>query len=66
MTKILITENDIDVKFLLSSILKDRYSLLFISSGEQILQGLYEKPDLFILSSKLPDVGMNEQKTFLF
>ncbi|SFD58276.1 Response regulator receiver domain-containing protein [Chitinophaga sp. CF118] len=58
--KILITENDTDVKFLLSSILKNRYSLSFISSGKQVLHGLYEIPDLFILNSKLPDVNILE------
>ena len=56
--KILITEEDADVKILLSSMLKNRYSLSFINSGKQLMEGLFEKPDLFILNSQLPDANI--------
>ncbi|CAL1517815.1 response regulator [Chitinophaga sp. MM2321] len=58
--KILITENDADVKLLLSSMLKNRFSLSFIDSGRQLLQGLFEKPDLFIINSQLHDANILE------
>jgi DNA-binding response OmpR family regulator len=58
--KILITESDVDTKLLLSSLLKRHYQIIFLSDAKLLLEGSFEKPDLFILNSQLPGVGILE------
>jgi two-component system alkaline phosphatase synthesis response regulator PhoP len=58
--KILITESDVDIKLLLSSLLKKHYQIFFLNDAKLLLEGSFEKPDLFILNSQLPDVGVQE------
>ncbi|MEZ2445758.1 response regulator [Chitinophaga sp. RCC_12] len=58
--KILITESDVDIKLLLSSLLKKHYQISFLNDAELLLKGSFEKPDLFILNSQLPDHSILE------
>lgn len=58
--KILITESDVDIRLLLSSLLGKHYQVFFLNDAAQLLQGSFEKPDLFILNNQLPDVSIQE------
>ncbi|MGF6930635.1 DNA-binding response OmpR family regulator [Chitinophaga sp. W2I13] len=58
--KILITESDVDIKLLVSSLLKKHYQISFLNDAKLLLEGSFEKPDLFILNSHLPDHSILE------
>lgn len=58
--KILITESDVDIKLLLSSLLKKHYQIFLLNDAKLLLEGSFEKPDLFILNSQLPDGSVLE------
>ncbi|MFX1705471.1 response regulator [Chitinophaga sp. CC14] len=58
--KILITESEVDIKLLLSSLLKKHYQISFVNDAKLLLEGAFEKPDLFILNSQLPDHNILE------
>lgn len=58
--KILITESDVDIRLLLSSLLRKHYQVFFLNDAKQLLEGSFEKPDLFILSNQLPDAGIED------
>lgn len=56
--KILITESDVDIIFLLSSLLKKHYKITILNNARLLLDGNFDKPDLFILNSHLSDVNI--------
>lgn len=58
--KILITESDVDIRLLLSSLLRKHYQVFFLNDAEQLLEGSFEKPDLFILNNQMPGVSIQE------
>jgi DNA-binding response OmpR family regulator len=55
--KILIVEDDPDILFTLGIILENEgYEVKQFSSGEPIMDGAYELPDLYILDKRMPDM----------
>ncbi|WP_177192200.1 response regulator [Chitinophaga arvensicola] len=63
--KILITENDVDIKMLLSSLLRRHYDVSFLEDADILLQGQFETPDLFVLSTHLSDVDVSKVCQYL-
>jgi DNA-binding response OmpR family regulator len=55
--KILLAEDDADIRFILNLILNDAgYSVEPLSEGNTIVEGKHEWPDLFILDKALPTI----------
>ncbi len=55
--KILLAEDDSDIRFILNLVLKEAgYQVEPLSSGNSIVEGKHEWPDLFILDKALPTI----------
>jgi len=55
--KILLAEDDPDIRFILNLVLKNAgYQVEPLSAGNSIVEGKHEWPDLFILDKSLPTI----------
>jgi DNA-binding response OmpR family regulator len=55
MVKILLAEDDPDIRFILKLVLNDAgYQVVPLPAGDTIVEGKHEWPDLFILDKSLP------------
>jgi DNA-binding response OmpR family regulator len=57
MTKVLIVEDDPDILFTMTFILKEAgYDVEALSTGKSILEENYNTPDIYILDKRMPDM----------
>lgn len=55
--KILVLEDDPDILYTLNIVLQNAgYEVELLSSGQSIMDGTYNRPDLFILDKRMPDM----------
>lgn len=55
--KILLAEDDPDIRFILNMVLQEAgYAVETFANGNAIVEGMHEWPDLFILDKSLPNI----------
>lgn len=63
--RVMITENNGDMKRLYQSILQQQYDIQFADDGATVVNSLSSPPDIYLLNSRLPDMSVTELCDYL-